>query len=41
MLALERNPEVLASHPDEDLIPGSDYREIARGPSCRVDTGPP
>ena len=33
MLALVRKPEVLASTPDEDLGPGSDFRAIPRGPS--------
>ena len=31
-VALERNPEVLASNPDEDLVPGSYCRGIPRGP---------
>ena len=29
---LERKPEVLASAPDEDLGPGTDWRGILRGP---------
>ena len=33
MSALERNPEVVASAPDEDLGPSSDWRGILRGPS--------
>ena len=33
MSALETNPEVPASNPDEDLGPGSDCRRIPRGPS--------
>lgn len=28
-----RNPQIAASAPDEDLGPGTDWREIARGPS--------
>ena len=32
-VALERNPEVLASNPDEDLGPSTDWRGISRGPS--------
>ena len=30
---MERNPEVLASNPDEDLGPSTDWRGISRGPS--------
>ena len=33
MSALERNPEVLASAPDEELGPGTDWRGIPRNPS--------
>ena len=33
MLALERNPEVLASTPDKDLSPSTDCRGILRGHS--------
>ena len=33
MSALERKPEVLASTPDEDLGPGSNWRGIPKGPS--------
>ena len=32
MPALERNPEVLASTPDEELDHGSEWRGIPRGP---------
>ena len=32
MSALERNPEVLASPPDEDTEPEIDWRGISRGP---------
>ena len=33
MSSLERKPEVVASAPDEDLGPGTDWRGIPRGPS--------
>ena len=33
MSALEGNPEVPASAPDEDLVPGTDCRGIPSGPS--------
>ena len=33
MSALERNPEVPGSAPDEDLDPGTNWRGIPRGPS--------
>ena len=33
MSVLERKPEVLTSALDEDLEPGTDWREIPRGPS--------
>ena len=33
MSVMERKPEVLTSAPDEDLGPGTDWREIPRGPS--------
>ena len=33
MSALERNPEVPASNPDEDIGPDTDWRGIPRGPT--------
>ena len=33
MSALEGNPEVPASAPDEDLVPGTDWSGIPKGPS--------
>ena len=40
MSAVERNPEVPITDPDENLGPSTDWRGILRGPSqlsCRLD----